>query len=144
MYKTFLSILFFVSIFSISCNSILPDKEKSRIDAVCDQYMQDFRDNKIVEGMQLLHQNSILPSATLDTLQKTILIQINRFFPAYGKPLAVEFISEKKIKDFITKRYYILKYENFFLKFDFTLYNNGNHWTITGFNYNDDLSGLIQ
>jgi hypothetical protein len=60
-----------------------------------------------------------------------------------GKILSYDFISERKIKDFITKRFYILKFDKFYLKFDFMLYNNGDKWTITSYAYNEDLIELL-
>ena len=63
--------------------------------------------------------------------------------PTYGDIISYEFISERKIKSFIAKRFYILKFQKYFLKFDFTLYNNGSGWTITNFTYDDNLIEVL-
>lgn len=133
---------FFLSLALVSCgqNKLSTDKDKERIDKVCDQFMQAFADGKIQEALQLLKQNSVMLPATIDTLQVTIAEQADKFFPAYGKILSFEFVTERKVKDFIAKRFYVLKY---YLKFDFTLYNNGKGWTITNFNYNEDLIEVL-
>jgi hypothetical protein len=132
---------FFLSLLLVSCgqNKQDVDKDKDRIDKVCDQFMQTFADGKIQEALHLLKQNTVISPATIDTLQVTITDQADKIFPAYGRVLSYEFVAERKIKDFIAKRFYILKFEKYYIKFDFTLYNNGKGWTITGFNYNEDL-----
>ena len=136
---------FFLSLAFISCeqNKQGTDKDKKRIDEVCDQFMQTFADGKIREALQLLKQNTIIAPATIDSLQVTIVNQADKAFPSYGKILSYEFVTERKIKDFIAKRIYILKYDKYYLKFDFTLYNNGKGWTITNFNYNEDLVEIL-
>jgi len=73
----------------------------------------------------------------------TIAEQVVKFLPAYGKILSYEFVAERKVKDFIAKRFYVLKFVKYYLKFDFTLYNNGKGWTITSFTYNEDLIEVL-
>ena len=135
----------FLSLTLVSCgqNKQATDKDKERIDNVCDKFMQTFADGKISDALQLLKQNSVMSPSTIDTLQVTINNQVNTMFPAYGKMLSYEFITERKVKDFIAKRFYILKFDKYYLKFDFTLYNNGNGWTIISFTYNEDLIEVL-
>jgi hypothetical protein len=135
----------FLSITLVACGKKEQntDKDKERIDNVCDQFMQLFAGGKLPEALQLLKQNSVMYPATIDTLQVTITNQVNTLFPAYGKMLSSEFITERKIKNFIAKRFYILKFDKYYIKFDFTLYNGGKGWTITNFTYNEDLIELL-
>ena len=135
----------FLSLTLVACgqNKQTTDKDKERIDNVCDKFMQTFADGKISDALQLLKQNSVMASSTIDTLQVTINNQVNTMFPAYGKMLSSEFVVERKVKDFIAKRFYILKFDKYYLKFDFTLYNNGKRWTITNFTYNEDLIEVL-
>ena len=137
--------VFFLSLALVSCgqNQQSTDKDKERINKVCDQFMQTFADGKIQGALQLLKQNTVMAPATIDTLQVTIVNQADKAFPAYGKILSYDFVTERKIKDFIAKRFYILKFDKYYLKFDFTLYNNGKGWTITNFNYNEDLIEVL-
>jgi hypothetical protein len=143
MTKFLISFLLTVSLISCQQKTQNNDKDKERIDNVCDSFMKSFAEGKISKSLQLLKQNSVLSSASIDSLQVTIANQVSNLFPAYGKMLSFEFIAERKIKDFIAKRFYILKFEQYYLKFDFTLYNNGNGWTITSFNCNDELIELL-
>ena len=119
------------------------DSDKERIDKVCDTFMKLFADGKAVEALQLLKQNTVMTPSSIDTLQVTITNQMNDYFPAYGKMLSGEFIIERKIKDFIAKRFYILKFDKYFLKFDFTLYKTNSGWTITNFSYDEELVELL-
>lgn len=135
----------FLSIALVACgqgeqNS---DKDKERIDQVCDRFMQSFAAGKIQDALQMLKQNSVIYPATIDTLQVTINNQVKTLFTAYGKVLSSEFIAERKIKNFVAKRFYILKFEKYYLKFDFTLYDSGKGWTITNFTYNEDLIEVL-
>jgi hypothetical protein len=129
----------------ISCiqNKQVSDKDKERIDSVCNKFMQTFADGKTSEALQLLKQNSVMSPASIDTLEVTINKQKSTMLSAYGKILSSEFIVERKVKDFITKRFYVLKFDKYFLKFDFTLYKGSNGWLITNFNYDSDLIEIL-
>jgi hypothetical protein len=119
------------------------DKDLERINVVCDKFMETFASGKTVEAIQLLKQNTVMSSASVDTLQATIADHMNNVFPAYGKMLSPEFITERKIKDFIAKRFYILKFDKYYLHFDFTLYKSSSGWTVTGLKYDEELLELL-
>ena len=142
MIRLFL-LTFIVSITLFSCRQTKPDKDKERIDEVCDKFMQEFNSGKTSEAIQILRDNSVLSLASLDTLNHEIDREMKMVLPNYGKMISYEFVSEHKIKDFITRRFYILKFEKYYLKFDFTLYKSNTGWTITGFNFNDELLELL-
>ena len=140
----FLTIVF-LSLTLVACGQKKQsiDKDKERLDKVCDSFMESFSKGQFKESLVLLKQNSVLEPEKLDTLLVTIENHSHNVFPAYGKMLSAEFISERKIKDFLAKRFYILKFEKYPIKFDFTLYKSTNGWTITSFNYNEDLIELL-
>jgi hypothetical protein len=119
------------------------DKDKERVDKVCDTFMKLFADGKTGDALQLIKQNTVMTASSIDTLQVTISSQMNDYFPAYGKMLSADFVIERKIKDYIAKRFYILRFDKYYLKFDFTLYKGSNGWTITNFKYNEDLIELL-
>ena len=137
--------VFFLSVVLISCGSKVQstDNDKERIDKVCDEFMQTFAEEKVQKALQLLKNNTVMTPASIDSVEVTITEQMNKIFPVYGRILSSEFITERKIKDFIAKRFYILKFDKYYLKFDFTLYNNGKGWTITSFTYNEELIELL-
>src|SRR4051812_34783835 len=121
---------FFLSLTLVSCaqSKTKSDKDKERIDNVCDKFMQTFASGQIPEALQLLKQNTVMDPSSIDTVQKTIEEQARSIFPTYGKMRSSEFIVERRVKDFIAKRFYILKFDKYFLKFDFTLYNSDSSW----------------
>lgn len=129
----------------LSCgqNKIQVDKGKEKINNVCDSIMQTFAKENFSEAFDILKQNSVLAASVIDTLKVTTTNFANNSFPVYGKIRSYEFVSEHKIKDIISKRFYILKFDMYYLKFDITLYNNGDGWTITSFAYNEDLTELL-
>ena len=105
--------------------------------------MQTFSKGQFKEAIALLKQNSVLEPEKLDSLLVTIENHSTNVFPAYGKMISAEFVTERMIKDFIEKRFYILKFDKYPVKFDFTLYRSTNGWTITSFNYNEDLMEIL-
>jgi hypothetical protein len=129
----------------VSCNQNKPqsDKGKELIDKVCDSVMQNFSKQNFSQAFSILEQYSVISPSSIDTLEMETASYAHNIFPAYGKIRSFELVSEHKVKDFIIKRLYILKFDKYYLKFDFTLYNNGDNWTITSFEYNEDLMEVL-
>ena len=138
-------IVILLAIFAFACQQKIPttDKDKERINAVCEKFMETFGKGQYTAAMDILKENSVLGQEKIDTLLATIKEQMSTAMPAYGKSISSEFIIEREIKDFITKRFYILKLDKYYLKFDFTLYKTNNGWTITAFSYDDNLVELL-
>ena len=143
MTKLILAAILFLTICSCGKTKPKADNDKPRIDKVCDQIMQSFSNGKFDEAFELLKLNSIVSPSTIDTLKATTADYAKNAFLTYGKIRSFEFVSEYKIKDFIAKRFYILKFDIYYLKFSFILYNNGDGWTITTFEYNEELMELL-
>ena len=106
--------------------------------------MQNFRDDKIPETLKLLKENSeVIADSAIDNLQVTVSDQMNTLLSCCGRILSYDFIVERKIKDYLVKRFYILKLEKYFMKFDFTLYKSATGWRITNFNYDNNLIEVL-
>ena len=135
----------FASLTFVSCaEQPKVDEDKERINSVCDKFIQNFRNDKIPEALKILKENSeVISDSVINGLQETITDQMNMMFSCCGKILSYDFIRERKIKDYLAKRFYILKLEKYYMKFDFTLYKSSTGWTITDFNYNQDLIELL-
>jgi hypothetical protein len=143
--KKYLTIIFIsLTLVTLGQKTKSIDKDKERIDKVCDTFMKLFAEDNTTDAINLLRQNTLMSPSTIDTLQVTIASHIKQFFPPYGKMLSAEFIIERKIKDFIAKRFYILKLENYYLKFEFTLYRAKNGWSITNFKYDEEVAELYK
>jgi len=134
----------FASLTFVSCAQPKIDKDKERINTVCDKFMQNFRDDKIPEALTILKENSeVIADSAINNLQETITDQMNTMLSCCGKVLSYDFILERKIKDYLVKRFYILKLEKYYMKFDFTLYKSSTGWTITNFNYDQNLIEVL-
>jgi hypothetical protein len=91
MRKYLTSILLFTSVISFAQTTHKIDKDKDRIDSVCDSFMKTFELGQIHEGMQLLKQNTVLSPSQIDTLESKINYQFLFVLPtSYGKILSSE------------------------------------------------------
>ena len=128
----------------LSCNQNSIDKDKERINNECNNFMKAFLNSKVHDAINILRQNSVIAKPQLDTLERTIEAQVKDGFYSYGKMISYDFISEASVKDIISKRFYVLRLENYYLKFEFVLYKSSSKWTITNFQYNDDILEILK
>ncbi|MBK8520495.1 MAG: hypothetical protein WAT20_01635 [Ferruginibacter sp.] len=133
----FVSLLFFVS----SAQSKFTTKDS--LNSFCDKIMQTIVDGKYSEGIQLFRQKSVMDASVIDNVDKTLNEQMPGILPYYGKMLGYELIEEKALKNALARRKYILKFEFYFLTFDFILYNNNTGWTVSNFYYKDETKELF-
>jgi len=105
--------------------------------------MQTFSERKFTEAIETLKIYSVIDPIKIDDLIYTVERQMGILGDTFGKNLSYEFIAEKNVKGVLLKRVYLLKFEKMCLKFDFRFYNNGHGWTITNFNYSEDIDDLL-
>jgi hypothetical protein len=137
----FIALLAFVTVNTYG--QLKGDTSRTTINMVCDRFMQDFKEGKYSDGIQLLKQNSIMGNSFLDNLDQTVNNQLKNIETNYHKIVGYELIEEKSVKNIVVRRRYLLKFELYFLTFDFYLYNNGSSWTISGFYYKDEQKELF-
>jgi hypothetical protein len=128
---------------ALSFGQAKPDTSREALNATCDKFMQTFQAGKFSEAIQLLKQSSTLDNAFIDNLDKSVNTQMSSVLVNYKKLVGFDLIEEKVIKNILSRRRYILKFELYFLTFDFYLYNNGTGWKISGFYYKDDQKELF-
>ncbi len=116
---------------------------KDSLNGFCDKVMQTIVDGKYSEGIQLFRQKSVMDASVIDNVDKTLNEQMPGILPYYGKMLGYELIEEKVLKNALARRKYILKFEFYFLTFDFILYNNNTGWTVSNFYYKDETKELF-
>ena len=129
-----------------SCNRNESQKknlESESINQVCDNFMQLFSKGNFKEAIGLLKDNSIIADSTLDALQPTIETQISNSVQSYGKITGFEHVRDFSTNGLIIQRIYLLKFEQYFLKFSFTIYKGSKGWTITNFEYNENLIEVL-
>lgn len=132
-----LSLTFFVS----SGQSKFTTRDS--INMFCDKVMQTLVDGKYSEAIQLFTKKSVMDASVIDNVDKTLNEQMPGILPYYGKILGYELIEEKSFKNALARRKYILKFEFYFLTFDFILYNNNTGWTVSNFYYKDETKELF-
>ena len=143
MLKPLIVLFLSLTLFDCNVNNENIDQNKIKLNRVCDSFMTAFSRGQYNEAMDLLRQNSVIEKEKIDTLLATIRRESINVFPAYGKINSYEFILERKIKDFVSKRFYILKFDKYPIKVDFTLYRSGYGWIITAFSYDSELVELL-
>jgi hypothetical protein len=118
------------------------DPDKVRIVNICESFMQNFRDSKLQGAMDLLRDNSIISKESIESLYKTIIEQ-ESVFRRYGNVKSYDFIEEKNVTEGLAKRYYILRFENYYSIFQFTIYKATSGWRITHFKFDDELGEVL-
>ena len=129
--------------FSFSYGQAKMYTTRDSINAFCDKVMQTLVDGKYSAAIQMFRQRSVMDVTVIDKVDKTLNDQMPGILPYYGKILSYELIEEKSLKNALIRKRYILKFENYFLTFDFVLYNNGTGWTVSNFYYKDETKELF-
>jgi len=129
--------------FSVSYGQAKMYTTRDSINMFCDKVMQTLVDGKYSAAIQLFKQRSVMDETVIDKIDKTLNDQMPGILPYYGKILSYELVEEKQLKNALARKRYILKFENYFLSFDFVLYNNGSGWTVSNFYYKDETKELF-
>lgn len=129
--------------FSVSYGQSKSYTTKDSINMFCDKVMQTLVDGKYSAAIQMFKQKSVMDETVIDKIDKTLNDQMPGILPYYGKILSYELVEEKQLKNVLTRKRYILKFEYYFLSFDFVLYNNGSGWTVSNFYYKDETKELF-
>ena len=143
MTKTIYAWILSLTIFACAQNNNQVDQDKQHIDSICDSIIKTFANGNHSEAFDILKQKTVMSLSAIDTLKATTANFATYLFPTYGKVVGYEFIKEQKVKNTIANRFYLLKFDKYFLKFEFTLYNNGERWTIVAFAYDESLIELL-
>lgn len=138
---SFIFCLLAVSLFTFG--QLQADTGRTSLNTLCDRFMQTFQTGKFSEAIQLLKKNSTLGDSFIDNLDKTVNEQMNSIQFNYKRIVGYNLVEEKEIKNIVARRRYLLKFELYYLTFDFYLYNNGSTWMISGFYYKDDQKELF-
>ena len=144
MTKLFFTVfLFSMALVSKGQGQDKPFTNRDSLNVYCDKIMQTFQSGRFAEGIQLFKQHSVMDIVAINNLDKTMNEQMAGVLPIYKRITGYELVEEKMLKNTLVRRRYLLKFENYFLAFDFILYNNGSSWTVSNFNYYDEPKGLF-
>lgn len=113
------------------------------LNVFCDKVMQTISDGKYSAAIQLFNLKSVMDSSVIDNIDNKMNEQMPNILPYYGKIAGYELIEVKTLGKALARRKYILKFEKYFLTFDFVLYNNNTGWTVSNFYYKDETKELF-
>ena len=141
--RKLISVIILSIFFSVSYGQSKMYTSRDSINLFCDKVMQTLVDGKYSAAIQMFSQKSVMDAAVINNIDKTLNDQMPGILPYYGKILSYELVEEKLLKNTLARKRYILKFENYFLSFDFVLYNNGTGWTVSNFYYKDETKELF-
>ena len=142
MAKIFFTILFSLFAFVSQAQATL-FTTRENLNSFCDKIMQTLVEGKTSEAIQLFRKKSVMDTVTINNIDMMLNEQMTTILPFYKKLTGYVLVEEKDIKTTLARRRYLLTFENYFLTFDFILYNNGTGWTVSNFNYKDDPKELF-
>lgn len=116
---------------------------RDSLNSYCDKIMQTLVDGKPSEAIQLFRMKSVMDTVTINNIDRMLSEQMTTILPFYKKLTGYMLVEEKDVKNILARRRYLLTFENYFLTFDFILYNNRTGWTVSNFNYKDDPKELF-
>ncbi len=135
MARLFFTIFFSLFVF-VSRAQLFTSREN--LNSSCDKIMQTLVDGKPSEAIQFFRKNSVMDTVTINNIDRMLSEQMTTILPFYKKLIGYVLVEEKEVKNILARRRYLLTFENYFLTFDFILYNNGTGWTVSNFNYKDE------
>src|SRR5258708_32460132 len=104
---TFILFLLLLSQFAL-CQVNHP-KSKQELIAVCDKFMDAFRKGKCTEAYDLIKPYTVIEDYKLDTLASKSTKQMLALSDSYGKAISFEQVSEKPVKNTLSRVIYLLK-----------------------------------
>ena len=129
---------------SISFGQLKYIKDKANITEQAETVMLALNNLQFDVAFKELKKNWPLPENELDQVEALTIKQFNTVSSRFGKTKGYEFISDKKIKDFLIRKIYILKFEKHMIRVLFTYYNSGNGWIINSFKWDDTIDSLLK
>lgn len=110
--------------------------------SICDSVMKYFLVGDYSKAMENLKKSSAF-GESFDQLQTTVPLTMSKAISHYGKAVSYKFIKEYQIADAVKEFFYLLMFEKYFLKFDFTWYKSTKGWTIVNFNFDEKLTEIL-
>ena len=141
--RKLISVIILSIFFSVSYGQSKMYTTRDSINLFCDKVMQTLVDGRYSAAIQLFKQKSVMDAVVINNIDKTLNDQMPSILPYYGKILGYDLVEEKLLKNTLARKRYILKFENYFLSFDFVLYNNGTGWSVSNFYYKDETKELF-
>ena len=142
--RKYLILLTLLTSAKFSFSQLAKPQSKQELIAVCDKFMDMFKDAQFRQAFSYLKHYSVIEDSKLDTLGITVSRQMGGLKNSYGRIVGYERVSAREVRNSIVKVVYIIKFEKTFLQLRFILYSPGANsgWTINNFKYNEELDEL--
>ena len=111
---------------------------------VADQAMALVKQEKFAEAYGTVKAFWPLPAIEIDGLANQMNTQWPMVQQRYGKSLATEFISERKIGDSFIKYTYLQKFERHAIRWTFVFYKPKDRWLVNGVSWDDGVNELFE
>lgn len=134
--------LFLISTTSSAAPTGLGSPQEARL--LTDKIIGLFVDRAFQQGLDLAKSHWPLPEKEIDSLALQIASQWHVVDQRYGAVTGHEFIREEKIGTSFIRYYYLHKFENHALYWQFTFYKPKKSWIINSITYLDELEVLFE
>jgi len=116
------------------------DKPKDIVTTIMEYFVQ----SNYKGGLALAKKYWVLPDREIDALLRQIHRQSAIINKRFGKSLSYEFIKMQRLGRSFVRYYYLQKFENHAIYWQFTFYRPKSLWQINQINFKDDLHILFE
>jgi len=111
---------------------------------IAQKMMDYFIKGSYDEGLEIAKKYWVLSDREIDQLGREIQRHSNLIYRRFGQSLAQEFIKTQKVGKSFIRYYYLQKFENHAIYWQFTFYRPKALWQINEINFKDDLDILFE
>lgn len=111
---------------------------------VADKAVGLFKEEKFVEGYEFLKPYWPLPPVEIDSLANQTNTQWPVVRQRFGKSLATEFVTEKKVGTSFIQYIYLQKFQRHAIRWVFVFYRPADRWLINSVSFDDGISVMFE
>lgn len=111
---------------------------------ITEQIMYHFVKSNYKEGLEIAKKYWVLPDREIDNLGRQIDRQADLIYKRFGKSLSHEFIKTQKVGRSFIRYYFLQKFENHAIYWEFTFYRPKAMWQINEIEFKDDFDMLFE
>lgn len=108
-----------------------------------DRVMKFLKDSEFQKAFTELQNHWPLPANELTQLESQTIKQFNMVEDRFGNIIGTDFIKDMNVKDFVTRKIYVIKFEKHMIRVLFTYYKNDHGWILNGFKWDDQFEELF-
>lgn len=134
--------LILVLISSLSLAEDMSTSKQTR--DLSNKMIEMFANKQFKEGLALAKPYWPLPEVEIDGLANQIATQWPIVDQRFGQSTGYEFVREEKIGESFTRYYYLHKFQNHAIYWQFTFYKPKDTWVVNGVQFLDSLDILYE